>query len=282
MATDLALEKIQRWMQACIQDQGSVEEAIHSERAQAEISADAARTVILPSKTLTSLQRLDIYRDMYLLRMEEALGIDFPALKHCLGDEEFMRLVARYVDVYPSRSYTFNRLGDHLLEFMATVEDLPKKAFCLDLTRLEATLTAVFDAGETPPLTEQAVRAVPQEAWETALLKPIEAFRLEAFDYPVSLYVGAVDDENPFPRLARKKTWVLCYRNNFQLHRMNLEQPAYELLSALASGQTVGDAIIAVMTRKWRPAVKEAKLFEWFRDWMAEGLFQAVELAGSR
>jgi hypothetical protein len=24
--------------------------------------------------------------------------------------------------------------------------------------------------------------------------------------------------------------------------------------------------------------VKHAQLFEWFRDWMAEGLFQAVEL----
>jgi hypothetical protein len=33
------------------------------------------------------------------------------------------------------------------------------------------------------------------------------------------------------------------------------------------------------MTRRWRPAVKQKQLFEWFRDWMAEGLFQAVEVA---
>jgi hypothetical protein len=60
---------------------------------------------------------------------------------------------------------------------------------------------------------------------------------------------------------------------------MDLTHPAYELLSALASGQTVGDAIVTVMTRKFRPAVKEKQLFEWFRDWMAEGLFQAVDIA---
>ena len=68
------LDRVQRWMQALIQDQGTCEEAIASERAQAEIPADQARTVVLPSKTLSSFERLDIYREMYLLRMEEALS----------------------------------------------------------------------------------------------------------------------------------------------------------------------------------------------------------------
>ncbi len=279
MATDPGLERIQRWMQACILDQGTAEEAIASAPAQAAIPADKARTVVLPSKTLTALERLDVYRGMYLLRMEEALSIDYPSLKHFLGEDEFMRLVARYVEVYPSRSYTLNRLGDHFPEFVASLDDLPRQEFCSDLARLEYALTCVFDAQETPPMTAEQVQAVPQDAWETARLKPIEAFRLLEFRYPVSRYVGAVDGENPFPRLAPKKTWVVAYRYKYGLHRMDLTQPAYEMLSALASGRAVGEAIVGVLTRKWRPAVKQAQLFEWFRDWMAEGFFQAVEIA---
>jgi hypothetical protein len=279
MATDPGLERIQRWMQACILDQGTAEQAIASAAAQAAIPAAEARGVVLPSKTLTALERLDVYRDMYLLRMEEALSVDYPSLKHFLGEDGFMHLVARYVEVYPSRSYTLNRLGDHLPEFVASLEDLPRKAFCADLARLEYALTCVFDAGETPSLTAEQVQAVPPQAWETARLKPIEAFRLLEFSYPVSRYVGAVDEENPFPRLARKKTWVVAYRYQYSCHRMDLTQPAYELLSALACGQTVGEAIVSVMTRKWRPAVKQDQLFEWFRDWMSEGFFQAVHLA---
>ncbi len=279
MATDPGLERIQRWMQACILDQGTAEEAIASAPAQAAIPADQARTVVLPSKTLTALERLDVYRGMYLLRMEEALSIDYPSLKHFLGEDEFMRLVARYVEVYPSRSYTLNRLGDHFPEFVASLDDLPRQEFCSDLARLEYALTCVFDAQETPPMTAEQVQAVPQDAWETARLKPIEAFRLLEFRYPVSRYVGAVDGENPFPRLAPKKTWVVAYRYKYGLHRMDLTQPAYEMLSALASGRAVGEAIVGVLTRKWRPAVKQAQLFEWFRDWMAEGFFQAVEIA---
>ena len=281
MATDPGLERIQRWMQACLLDQGTCEEAINSERAQAAIPADIARTMVLPSKTLTPLERLDIYRDMYLLRMEEALSSDYPAMKHFLGDDEFMRLVARYVDAYPSRSYTLNRLGDHFPEFVATLDDLPRPEFCRDLSCLEFELVRVFDAPETAPLTEQAVKAVPQEAWENARLKPIEAFRLLEFDYPVSRYLGAVDEENPFPRLGRKKNWVVCYRSHYDVHRMDLQRPAFELLSSLAAAKTVGESITGVMTQRWRPAVKQKQLFEWFRDWMAEGFFQAVELEGS-
>jgi len=279
MATSANLEQIQRWMQACIQYQGGVEEALVSEAANAAIPAEEARNVVLPGRALTALERLDIYRDMYLLRMEEALGIDFPALKHFLGDDEFMKLVARYTDAHPSRSYTFNRFGDHMVDFLESQDELPKRDFCHALARLEFALTKVFDANETPAMTPEAVRAVPQDAWETARLKPIGPFQLLAFDYPVSLYIGAVDEENPFPRIAKKKTWAVCYRRDFHVHRMNLEHPAYELLSALASGQTVGDSIVSVLTKKWRPAVKQSQLFEWFRDWMSEGLFQAVELA---
>jgi hypothetical protein len=152
----------------------------------------------------------------------------------------------------------------------------------VDLARLEYALTLVFDAKEILPLTPDALQAVPAEAWERARLKPIEAFQLLAFNYPVSRYIGAVDEENRFPRIAPKKTWVVAYRRSYQVHRMDLTEPAYDLLSALISERTMGEAIMSVLTRKRRPTVKEPQLFEWFRDWMAEGLFQAVELSDAK
>ena len=275
---DPNLARIQRWMQACILNQGTCEEAIQSQPAQAAIPADQARTLVKPSATLTPLERLDIYRGMYLLRMEEALQIDYPALAHFLGKDEFFRLVARYADAYPSRSYTLNRLGDHLPEFIRSLTDIRKPEFCFDLARLEYGLTQVFDEQETPRLSEEAIQAVPPDAWEAARLKPVAAFRLLEFDYPVSEYVGAVDEENPFPKIRKKKTWVAAYRRNYNVHRLDLKQPAFQLLSALAAGKPLGEALLEVCVPGRRPAVKQSQLFEWFRDWMSEGLFQAVEV----
>ena len=279
-APDRSLARVQRWMLECIVHQGTAEEAMASREARAEIPADEARGVLLPSKTLRPAERLDIYRGMYVARMEEALAVDYPALKHFLGEDAFLKLAARYVEVHPSRSYTLNRLGDHLPAFIASLgtADLPRKDFCLDLARLELALTEVFDEAETPTMSSDAVQAVPQEAWERARLRPIAAFRLAEFAHPASQYIGAVEEENPFPRLARKKTYAAAYRRNYQVYRLDLPASAYALLGSLASRETLGDAISRVLKRTWRPALKESDLFDWFREWISEGLFQSVEL----
>src|SRR6266576_3535678 len=75
--------------------------------------------VALAPATLQPIQRVGIYHGMYMLRMIEALGVDYGALAHILGEEKFEELVRAYVLRFPSRSYTLNRLGDALPEFIA-------------------------------------------------------------------------------------------------------------------------------------------------------------------
>jgi len=259
MATDLA--SLQRWMQECIQQPGEGDEGMVTQ----------ARQIVKPSATLESEERLDIYRGMYLMRMQEALETDYPGLAKFLGPDEFFRLVSRYVDLHPSRSYTLNRLGDHLPVFLETISDIKKPEFCRELARLELLLTQVFDEAETPALTAEQIAAVPQDAWERVRLRPIAAFRLAAFDYPVSQYLGAVDEENAFPQIRRRKTWVAGYRRNYGVHRLDLTGPAFELLTLLVEGKALGDALTSVRT-------SQTRLFQWFREWVSEGLFRAVEL----
>ena len=64
----------------------------------------------------------------------------------------------------------------------------------------------------------------------------------------------------------------MAYRHNSDVHRLDLTKPAYDLLSALASGKTLGESILEARAR-------ESQLFDWFKEWMAEGLFQSVELS---
>jgi hypothetical protein len=268
---DPGLLRTQRWMQAFILAPGEDEEALRAEVVQAEVPADVALKMVLPSETLTPLERVGIYRGMYLARLEEALESDYPAVKHFLGEAGFSDLVAAYVDKHPSRSYTLNRLGDHFPAFVATQTGLPKHEFVRELARLELALSEVFDAEETPVLGVQAIAAIPPDAWENARFKPIAALRLMAFRYPVSAYLGGVDEENPFPRIRQRDNWVLAYRNQYSLCRDSLSRPAFELLNGLISGVPVGQALGSV-------AASHKKLFGWFRDWMSAGLFQSVEL----
>ena len=106
-------------MQTFTVHRGSEEDALAAAAVEG-IPADEVTSVILPSSTLTSLERLGVYRGMYLLRLAEALETDYPALAHFLGGEAFNEFVAGYVEAFPSRSYTLNRLGEHLPEHIRT------------------------------------------------------------------------------------------------------------------------------------------------------------------
>jgi hypothetical protein len=263
------LGRLQRWMQAVIVAPGADSESFASAAAVEEIPAAQAAAEVLPSRALTGEQRVAIYRDMFLVRMRDALQTDYPGVAHFLGEQRFHRLVADYVAAHPSRSYTLNRLGDHFPEFVRTAP-LPRREFVHDLARLELAVTEVFDAEESPALTPAAIAAVPADAWVAAHLVPITALRLVAFDYPVSAYLQSVKDGAPHPTTRRRATWVAVFRRDYAMSRLDLKRDAYELLSKLVSGATLGDAVRSA------PRVREEQLFRWFREWMAEGIFQKV------
>lgn len=278
-ALHLPLEKLQRWMQATVVQPGTVAAAVQSPEAAEIVPADRVGEVILPTDGLSSVERMGIYQGMYLMRMEEALAADYPGLQHLLGPRRFFALVQDYVQAHPSRTYTLNRLGDHFPEFVGTAAGLRRPAFCQDLARLELAVAEVFDADETPCLSADEVAAVPAEAWETARLRTVAAFRLLALRYPANDYLQSVREENhDHPRLRARPSFVAVYRRAYVVCRLDLTRGAHDLLAALAAGVPLGEAVNAAMTVVSRRPPKPDDLFRWFRQWVAGGVFRAVEL----
>src|SRR6185295_16302737 len=98
----------------------------------------------------------------------DAMAVDYPAIVHFLGEHAFGHLIADYVQEHPSRSYTFNRLGDDFPKFLES-----RRAFLADLARLELAMTQVFDEEESVAAAAAAA-ATPEEM----RLTPIKALRL--------------------------------------------------------------------------------------------------------
>jgi hypothetical protein len=270
----LPLDALQRWMQAVVVHPGDIEAALAGP-ASAELPASRVGDVIRPTDALAPGERVAIYHGMYLLRMEEALASDYGALKHFLGDAAFARLVRDYVQVFPSRSHSLNRLGDHMVEFVANAPDLARRGFCHDLARLENAIAQVFDAEEEPSLDEAAIAAVPPEAWEHARLEPVAAFRLLAFRYPVNAYLQTVrDDDHDHPKARLRDEWVAVYRRDFQMTRLPLRRDGHALLSDLVGGVPLGAALEAAMKRNRRLSAET--LSGWFRAWVAGGMFARI------
>jgi hypothetical protein len=280
MATEVTLDRFQRWMQAVILQPGNDEEALSSNNAQREIPMPEAIHMTLPSRTLSSSERLGIYREMYFLRLVEVLKIDFEAVSHFLGNKGFDDLVYEYLQAHPSRSFNPNRLSDHMPDFIRTQANVPKREFLSDLARLELAIAQVMEEMESPVLTSEAIESVPPEQWATARLKPIHAFRLLSFRYPANAYYQAFNDEVAAPQIRRRDGWLAVYRNDYTIWRAQLTQPAHDLLALLASGAPLGEAVITIINKYPRQSdTWSKKLFQWFSGWVADGIFQAIELS---
>lgn len=241
------------------------------------VAADVERH-ILPSRTLDAEQRLSIYRDMYAIRMEEALEVDYPAVAALLGHHDFHHLVNAYIQRHPSRTYTLNRLGDAFPRFIA--ETMSRRRALHDLARLELAMTEVFDEQESPLVDATAIASVPAHAAATMRLIPIRALRLLAFDYPVNDVFQRFRDDEPLRIPRRKATWLAVHRRDYSVMRLPLGERPFALLQLVCNGATLGDAIVEFASRFDAP-LRQEELFAWFRDWTAAGLFTAIEIEGN-
>jgi hypothetical protein len=272
------LDRLQRWMQAAVVHPGDIESALGSPTVRKEIARADVDAVILPSATLKPAERVAIYQNMYLLRMEEALGSDYPGLKHFLGDDGFFSLVRDYVQVHPSRAFTLARLGDRLPDFVAVAPDVKRRDFCADLARLERAMSQAFDAPETKALTSEDIEDVAPEKWEDARLTPIAAFRLLALRYPASAYMDSLDDpQHRHPAARRSDTYVAVYRREYSVYRHDLPRAGHDLLADLVGGRSLGEAVHQALKRGGRRRPQADDLFRWFRQWVAGGVFASVE-----
>ena len=129
-------------------------------RRRALVPAGRTDSVVLPSARLTAPERVGVYHGMYLARMREALESDYPGLARFLGPEAWERLVARLRPGPPLAQLHAQRPRPATCRSSCGTARVRRPAFCRDLARLEWAVTEVFDAPETPPLTEADLAAV--------------------------------------------------------------------------------------------------------------------------
>lgn len=234
--------------------------------------------VFLPSRELTSEERVGVYAEMYFMRLIEVLEEEFPALVHLLGHERAHELFHAYVVAHPSRHYSLNELGRKLEVFLREgAGALEPRSFALELARLERAIQDVFDAPECTSLTADAIAAVPAEHWPRARLVPIPAFALFAFEHPVNAWYQAFKDSDPRPVPAPEPSYLAVFRQEGRVWRMDLSREQHALLAALASGHALEPALLELAGAGHDLAAIAPELQGWFRTWAAEGFFARVE-----
>lgn len=103
------LKKLQKWMQA----------SITMPRHQQTSRLKKQTAVYLTGNSrMSAKERFDIYVSDFWPRMIDSLSEDFPLFKKKVGQNKFVYWIEKYLEKYPSTSFTLFHAGAHFPEFI--------------------------------------------------------------------------------------------------------------------------------------------------------------------
>jgi hypothetical protein len=265
---ELSLRSQQEWFFAVITT---------PELEPAPVDASSAGRLVASSSTLSSLDRLEIYRRSYQARLVECLADDYPVLQETLGEETFESLCRAYITKHPSTGPNLNGFGRHMADFCRG-QPLPDPHFSADLASLEWAVVLAIHAPTAPPLTSEELGRVSIESWAETRLVPNPSLGIHAFGYPVNAYLTARQRGEAVAPPAARKSSVAVYRTERTVWRLELTPPMVTLVESLLRGETLGASLSLVAAHlEGEPEAEAARsVTTWFSHAVSSGLFSGI------
>jgi hypothetical protein len=256
-----------------------------------------ASKFIKPNDRLTSFERLEIYNRQYWFRVLSGFAEDFPGLRAILGERKFDAVSRAYLTDCPSKSFTLRNLGAPLEGWLRKHPKMlgDRAALAIDMARLEWADIDAFDGLAEPGL-KQADLAKADPSKLRLRLQPY--IHLLDLRYPVDELLIEVRkglDElnvasNAFSERQKKKRvrqvaalkpaeiYLAVHRVDEEVYFRRLELEEYSILSALAAGKTLAQALGSAWTgSKISPADRQSHVQHWFQTWSSLGWFCHID-----
>lgn len=245
----------------------------------APVDEPSASRLVAPSATLSSLERVDIYRRGYHARLIECLADDYPVLQHALGDVAFEALCRRYIARHPSRGPSLNHFGRHMAEFCRS-QPFSEAAFAADLAALEWAIVLCIHAPTAQAFGFDDLSQVPSERFPGARFRLNPSLQILHLDYPANAYLHAYRQGQPIALPAAHPTSVAVYRTGRSVWRLELEPSMVTLVEVLGNGATLEEALARVQASLMRAEESEqelaSKVAHCFRHSVSSGLFAGI------
>lgn len=280
-----SLSALERWMFTVITDPGGV--AAGAETAACEsrnIESASPSRVVHETSEWRAEDRLHVYWNAYVVRLQTCLRAEFPTLHSTLGDEAFDEFAAGYVQAHPSASYTLGRFGAQLSEYLAAtrprrVTNEPDWAdFLIDLAAFEWTLSEVFDGPgieQTPSLAVPNLAELSPDELLRLRFETAPCLRLRMYRFPVHAFHAETRSERAPAMPPAQSTYLAVTRRNFVVQHYELGEAEHRVLECLTSGCTLSDSLASLNAEAGDAAMQ---LAEWFQRWSHAGFFTRILL----
>lgn len=233
---------------------------------------DAHMSTLVHAGALSARERVELYADMYWLRMRDTLSADFALTRRLLGEQAFETAVAKYIQRWPSTHYSLGARGGQFANFLQSLE-VP--AVAPPLAALEWARVQAFVARDAEALTMAQVAPELQARFAEARLVLHPSVAMVSSAYDLGPLFTALQAEAPVGEelLARRDTQWLVWRRGFSVFHVSVSHAEAKALTLALDGASL-------------PALCEcfgddegaaAQAFQAIGSWVTEGLVTAVQ-----
>ncbi len=261
-----SLQEVQRWLKSKILP-------------ESQTSSKIQAVELNPQGDAPGVERLAVYADGYMARVEEALAEVYETLRHVVGRTAFQKLAASYARRYPSHDYNLSLVGRHLPDHIAGLPAVGELPFLPDLARLEWLVAQAFHAFDQSPMETAQMAGWSLEDWERAqvIFQPSVGSISSAWPILDIWQAREKPVEEIRIELVNRPQQVIVFRHGHQVCCALLKEHQQALLGQLLRGQPLGSACEAVAEAAGETSLP---LTDWFTQWVRDGLIIRCERMG--
>ncbi|NOX91868.1 MAG: DUF2063 domain-containing protein [Gammaproteobacteria bacterium] len=197
-----------------------------------------------PSSHFKDAQRLQIYRNNFVISLREALMGVYPVIYKLTGEEFFQHVAREYIRHHPSRTGNLHDFGDKFAGFLQAFPDLEALPYLPDVARLEWAYHQVFHTAEDGVLNLSALAALDEKQTASLTFQLSNCCVWLTSDYPVLRIwqVNQNDQEELTVSLDEGGVQCVVLRHGQQIEFYPLSVGVFTLIDSLAKNNVFAQA----------------------------------------
>ena len=234
----------------------------------------AVEEMVAGDARLPALARLEIYADMYFVRIHDVLADEYAKTAAALGKAAFHELVLDYLDACRPRDPSMREVGARLPAFLEAHGMAAERPWLVELARLERARLEMVDGADAEALTLEALRALPPDRFAPLRLRLVPSHALFATRFDIVSLWRSDDPASAVPE--KSVTALLVWRRELEvLHRV-VDGEEADWLRRLEAGDIRFEELCDGLGRGRTDEVAAARAFELVGRWASDGLLRAV------
>jgi len=193
---------------------------------------------IAPSARMTPVEHLEIYSNMYFVRLRDCLEEDYPKLCEWIGPESFRRLVVDYLLAHPPSHFSLREVGRALPGFLSSHPLHGKDEQLAGLAALEWARVDVFDERDAEPVSREtlvAEAAADPDGFSVSLIPASRILPVAAGVLPLWRRLDTGVEAAPDASRAAEPAVVLVWRRDSSIRHRSLASDEARALEGLRS-----------------------------------------------